>query len=127
MQVEINNQKVEVEENKAMLVSLNELLKGKPLDEQIKLLKIRYDYYKWESEYGDESESYSYKQVDLSDCNNIIKVYVCDNTIVGVRSEIYGKTFDLVLDKQICVYSASEDDGPSCTSVTDYATLLLKE
>ena len=127
MVVVINNEKVEVEENKTMLVSLNELLKGKPLDEQIKLLKIRYDYYKWKSEYGDENESYSYKQVDLIDCNNIIKVYICDNTIVGVKCEVYGRIFDLTLEKQICIYSVSEDDGPSSTSVTDYATLLLKE
>ena len=126
MEILINGKSVKVEEYEKE-IELNEKLIGKDLLEQVDLLKILYEYYESKSSYGNENESYSSKQEDLINCDNIINIYTFKNTIVGVKVKVYSKEFDLTLNSKVNTYFACEDDGPSSTSVSDYATLLLKE
>lgn len=127
MEVVINNKNVEVEVVTNKSKNVNEKLVGKSIEEQIKLVKIEYEYYKSQSSYGMENESTSYKSVDLISCDNILKVYLYNDVIVSVKCEVYGKEFDLDFDKKVNIYFACEDDGPSERCVIDYATLVLKE
>lgn len=127
MEVVINNEKVEVEVLTNKCENVSKKLAGKSIEEQIKLLEIEYENYESKSSYGMENESTGTRNVDLISCDNILKIYLYNDVIVSVKCKIFGKEFDLELNKRVNTYFACEDDGPSERCVIDYATLVLKE
>ena len=106
---------------------IHTLLKGKTLTDQVKHLQLYKENFTYESNYGEEFDNCSTSTIKLEDDKNLESVLVYDGVIVGIKTQVYSKPFTFVLNKKVCVYSSTDEDGPYSRSVSDYVTLTIKK
>ncbi|MCH5180280.1 MAG: hypothetical protein J1F32_03635 [Erysipelotrichales bacterium] len=102
---------------------MKSVLSGLPLEKQIDYFVIEEETFHEESDYGEESHwtnrsTYPLKtQMQHSDFDvKVEKLIVHDGIIVGVY--FYNKNYSVLLNKRVCTYSDSEDDGPWSSSIS---------
>ena len=102
-----------------------EKLKAFSINEQVENLYIENYDCKFESEYGIDDDTTSTYTTALNDME-IESAIVKNGVIVALNVVVYKKSFTAFINKQVCTYMSSEDDGPYSCSVYDHITLKSK-
>lgn len=106
--------------------SIAEILKGKTIEKQMDYYYVTESVRLYETAYGEiTKERLNEKAVKLSEYDGVIKLLLKSDILVGAIVEGYFKKGNLLLDRCVCIYYDSENDGSGTKERTDYAYLIF--
>ena len=106
--------------------TIEETLKGKTIEKQMDYYYVTESVRLYETAYGEiTKERLNEKAVKLSEYDGVIKLLLKSDILVGAIVEGYFKKGNLLLDRCVCIYYDSENDGSGTNERTDYAYLIF--
>lgn len=92
--------------------SIVEILKGKTIEKQMDYYFVTESVRLYETAYGQiTKERLNEKAVNLSEYDGVIKLLLKADILVGAIVEGYFKEGNLLLDRCVCIYYASDNEG----------------
>lgn len=106
--------------------SIAEILKGKTIEKQMEYYFVTESVRLYETSYGEiTKERLNEKAVQLSEYDGVIKLLLKDDILVGATVKGYFKEGNLLLDRCVCTYYASDNEGSGTKDREDYAYLIF--
>lgn len=106
--------------------SIVEILKGKTIEKQMDYYFVTESVRLYETAYGEITrEKLNERAVNLSEYDGVIKLLLNSDILVGAIVEGYFKEGNLLLDRCVCTYYASDDEGSGTKEREDYAYLIF--
>ena len=103
-------------------------LKGKTVENQMKHYGVIETTKFSKMYYGEETEARTIENaVSLSEYNDVRRLLLKGDILVGAIVKGYFKDGNLLLDKCVCTYYASDDEGSGSNDREDYANLIFSE
>lgn len=101
-------------------------LKGKTIEKQMAHYFVTESVRLYETAYGEiTKEKLKEKAVNLSEYDGVIKLLLKADILVGAIVEGYFKEGNLLLDRCVCTYCASDNEGSGTKERGDYAYLIF--
>ena len=106
--------------------SIVEILKGKTIEKQMDYYFVTKSVRLYESSYGEiTKEKLNEKAVHLSEYEGVIKLLLKSDILVGAVVKGYFKDGNLLLDRCVCTYYASDNEGSGTKDREDYVYLIF--
>lgn len=106
--------------------SIVEILKGKTIEKQMDYYFVTESVRLYETAYGQiTKERLNEKAVNLSEYDGVIKLLLKADILVGATVKGYFKEGNLLLDRCVCTYYASDNEGSGTKDREDYAYLIF--
>ena len=106
--------------------TIEETLKGRTIEKQMDYYYVTESVRLYETAYGEITKArLNEKAVKLSEYDGVIKLLLKSDLLVGAIVEGYFSKGNLLLDRCVCTYYASNNEGSGTKDRTDYAYLIF--
>lgn len=106
--------------------TVEKILNGKTIEKQMDYYFVTESESLYETAYGEiTKERLTEKAVALSEYDGVIKLLLKSNILVGAIIKGYFKNDNLLLDKCVCTYYSSDNEGSGAKEREEYSYLLF--
>lgn len=106
--------------------TVEKILNGKTIEKQMDYYFVTESESLYETAYGEiTKERLTEKAVALSEYDGVIKLLLKSNILVGAIVKGYFKNDNLLLDKCVCTYYSSDNEGSGTKEGENYSRLLF--
>ncbi len=106
---------------------IREALQGKTVEEQMEYYYVTKSYRLYSTAYGEiTKERLAERAVKLSEYEGVTELLLKENILIGAVVKGHWGNGDLLLNRCVCTYYASDNEGSGTKEREDYAYLIFK-